>query len=685
MRVSGAASTVAALLVLALGGFRGEAPSLAGPKGPAPSPVRSTAEIEVVLTEGTNVAAALSPDGQTLALDLLGRIWTLPGDGGRATPITDPFGDARQPQWSPDGSRIVFQAYWGGNYDIWSVRSDGSGLTQLTHGPFDDREPAWSPDGRRIVFSSDRSGSYDIWELTLASGQIRRVTQGPGNEYTPALASDGTTLAYVADGDGSGVWVKPGQGTARRIVEGAGDDLYSPSWAPDDEAIAFVRIGTGVSGLWVTEPSGGAEPRRLTDDFQDVFPFRAAWTAAGEILYTADGGVKLRPASGGQETAVGFSAVVMLDRPPYRKGLRSFQNEGPHPVRGIVSPALSPDGRSVLFVALGDLWRMEIGNAPVRLTDDAFVEMDPAWSPDGGRYVYASDREGGTDLYLADATTGRERRITTDGGQMPAWAPDGRRIAYSGGGFQDGGIRVLDVETGDVRTIRSGLNEPGRPTWSPDGTRVVVSALHRYSTRYREGVNRALSIPVATPISEEDDGEIPALGAWEGPMADAPSQPASRSLPAPGSLQEGERWLDFARHASFASRGTDGPVWSPDGRQVAYVASGVLWVQPVSSEGDPVGPARRLNNEQTSDPSWAGDSRSILYLTTDRLRRVWLESGRIEDVPVPLTWSREVPDERYVVHAGEVFDGVSSLLRRNIDIVVAGNRIVRVEEHDDAL
>src|SRR5690349_17290878 len=71
----------------------------------APRPVHLT------LHEGTNIAAALSPDGRTLVIDLLGTLWTLPADGGAATPITDIFLDARQPSWSPDGRRLAFQAY----------------------------------------------------------------------------------------------------------------------------------------------------------------------------------------------------------------------------------------------------------------------------------------------------------------------------------------------------------------------------------------------------------------------------------------------------------------------------------------------------------------------------------------------------------------------------------------------
>ncbi len=662
---------VLALAVVAVAGVGSERAALAtlaevaSPEGPAGQAV----ELEVVLTEGTNMAAALSPSGDVLALDLLGRIWTMQAGGGRATPVTDPFGDARQPQWSPDGDRIVFQAYWSGDYDLWSVAPDGSGLTQLTHGPFDDREPTYSADGRRVLFASDRSGSYDIWELDVASGTLRRLTAQEGNEYTPTLSPEGS-LAYVSDGADAGLWVKGGSDPARRVVPADGDDLYSPSWSPDGGSLAYVRIGTGVSGMWVVDASadGTNAGRRITDGEQDVFPFRASWTTAGRLLYTADGGVRTRPVAGGREEAVDFRAMVTLHRPEYRKRLRTFDTEEPNPVRGIVSPALSPDGNSVLFSALGDLWLMAIGDAPRRLTDDPFVEVDPAWAPDGRRFVYASDRDGRTNLYLAEVSSTAHRQITTDGGRMPAWSPDGQEIAFNGGGFGDGGVRVLDVASGDVRTVRTGLNDPGRPTWSPDGRRVVVSALDRYSTRYREGVNRPLSIPAARPVSQDDGESAEDLASWEGPRA-----------------QEGERWLEFPRHGSFASRGTDGPVWSPDAQQVAYVASGVLWVQPVSTSGDAVGPARRMNNEQTSDPSWSGDGRCVLYLTTDRLRLVDAESGRIEDVPVPLAWTRDLPDDRYVVHAGRLFDGEGPGLREDVDIVVEGNRIVQVTGHSAEL
>src|SRR5437879_9450445 len=95
---------------------------------------RDTAPRAVHLTphEGTSMAAALSPDGRTLAIDLLGTLWTLPAAGGTATPITDIFLDARQPVWSPDGRHLAFQAYRTTTWQIWTVNADGSALTPVT-------------------------------------------------------------------------------------------------------------------------------------------------------------------------------------------------------------------------------------------------------------------------------------------------------------------------------------------------------------------------------------------------------------------------------------------------------------------------------------------------------------------------------------------------------------------------
>ena len=634
-------------------------------------PEAALAQIEVTVREGTNMAAAVSPDGSTIAMDVLGRIWVLPIGGGTATPLTDELGDARQPSWSPDGSSIVFQAYWDGNFHVWAVAADGEDLRQLTFGPFDDREPQWSPDGLRVLFSSDRSGNYDLWELDVRSGVMTRMTDDDSNEFSPAYAPTGGAIAFVTDRqEQAGVWIREPGGVQRRLAEAEGTPA-GPSWSPDGSRIAYNEIGAGASHLRMVDLTGaGARHEAVADEGEDVFPFRVSWLSDSEILYTSDGRLRRRRL-GGPAQDVAFEATVTLDRPTYSRRLREFGADGSHPVRGIVSPAVSPDGSTVTFVALGDLWLREADGSTTRLTDDGWVEADPAWSPDGSKLVFASDRAGSMDLWLHDVETGTDSRLTEGpgAGLSPVWSPDGTRVAFLAAeeGPGTGGITVVDVATGQQRVIRSGLNNPGRPSWSPDGRSLAVSAHQRYSTRYREGVNRILLISIPGSAADED------------------SDAASDSEPLGAPQQAAERWLDVLPHTSIGSRATDGPVWSPDGRWMAYVSAGVLWALPVSPSGDAVGPPRRLTNGVADDPTWTGDSKSIVFLALDHLERVSVHDGSTESLPIDLEWNRAVPTDRLVIHAGALFDGSSPELARNVDIVVVGNRIVRVDAHQPGL
>ena len=629
-------------------------------------------QIEVTLEEGTDFAAAVSPDGRTIVIDLQGTIWQLPATGGTAKALTDALGDARQPTFSPDGKRIAFQSYRTGNWHLWAVSAEGTDLRQLTFGPFDDREPHWSNDGSKIVFSSDREGTYDLWELELEAGRLHRLTTGAGNEFTPAWSPDDRRIAFVSEQDLVIVPSLPGSRTTisgegiseslrsvqvlfrdgkQRTVATVTGNASAPSWSPDGTRLLFNEIEALESRLLlldVTESgssSSASQPRLVTLPEEDVFPFRASWLSPTEFLYTADGKIKRRSVDPNDPETVAFKATVTLERHTYKRRRRDFDSTDPQPVLGIVTPAVSPDGNNIAFVALGDLWLLPIGGKPERLTEDSFVELHPAWSSDGERLVYACDRAGTVDLWIRNLRTGEDRRLTDRPGAetYPAWSPDNSLVAFSEG---EGALELVDVVSGEVFDLHAPLRGPGRATWSSDGTVVAVSAFNRYSSRFREGRNDILLI--------SRDGS-----------------PDRRVTPFP--------------HRSIGSRGTDGPAWSPDGSMMAFTSDGAVWVVPVSKAGEPIGPPQRFANELAEAISWTGDSRAILFMAADRLQRVSLDDGRVETLPLELTWRRKLPTDRLVVHAGRLFDGRSDSLRRDVDIIIAGHRVQDITPHRSEL
>ena len=156
-----------------------------------------------------------------------------------------------------------------------------------------------------------------------------------------------------------------------------------------------------------------------------------------------------------------------------------------------VDPAWSADGTRLAFSsnrdrALNfDIWVMQAtGKGQRRLTRSASADIEPAWSPDGSEIAYSSDRAaGGFDLWAVDVATGKRRQLTESEGNDgdPDWSPDGTRIAFAsdrnGGNFD---IWVLDVETGRTRRITGGRAQDFAPAWRPNGRAI---AFHPYPAR----------------------------------------------------------------------------------------------------------------------------------------------------------------------------------------------------------
>ncbi|SNS51781.1 component of the Tol biopolymer transport system [Noviherbaspirillum humi] len=592
----------------------------------------NTRNVTVELREGTNMAVAPSPDGQKLAFTAQGALWLVPIAGGNAVRLTGWQLEPTAPVWSPDGNTIVFQNYAPeGNYHLWAVDANGANPRELTTGPFDDREPAWLPDGSGLVFASDRSGDgqYKIWSFKLNGGQYEQITKGNGAESNPIVSPDGKQLAFADTGKlytvalAGGTPVQAGTGTI-------------PAWNRDGSGLIYQSEAKGLN-------VGGQD----VVSNEDLFPFPVRWLPDGRFVYSADGKIRIRDASGGSRTEVPFTANLTVRRPVISATRdRGFNALGTRQVIGISAPTISPDGNSIAFVALNDVWVMKIGEAPVRLTNDTDRDGNPQWTPDGSA-VYFSSEKGNAGALAIDqidiATRQRTRLASITGKSMvtPKMSPSGDRIAYS---TLSGQLELWDVGSKTAQVIIPSVStQVSTPSWTPDGGKVMVVDNERINNRFREGYNKLRVIDIGSKSAKFYA------------VAPAPKQ--------------------------IAERDEGAAVLSPDGRKVAFIMDSVLHVMPVKADGSPDGDPKAITSEVADLPSWAGDSSTILYKSGTKLKTIQADGSGGRDIPVSIQWRQAVATGTTIVRAGQLWDGVSGSLRRDVDIVIKDNRISAVRDH----
>lgn len=614
--------------------------------------------VDAVMTEGTNMAAAVSPDGRTLIIALQGVLWSLPATGGDAQALTPPEMDAQEPVWAPDGSRIAFYGFVGDAFAIWSMNPDGSDLTRLANGASADaRYPAFTADSRQILYSSDEDGGYAVWMTDRNSGERRPLTSaretgyaapttpyfsGDGNSVYPTLSPYGNNLAWVIDGPVNRLVVR--DLNARQGFR----ELYrapllgAPLWSADGNALYIVGIDESETFL-AHVPLDGIGANHLVEG-GDIFPFRPSLGPDGTLYYTADGQVKTLNPAGEPGRAVPFSAKVTLDRTPYERRTYDFLDQTPKKALGIIDPILSPDGSQAAFAALGDIWHSDLATGVLnKLTDDVAIDISPTWSPDGERIAWVSDRGGIANVWLMTLSDGSTTQISNvdKPASAPVWSPDGSKIAYlkdeGNSVFVSSTVNVIDLATASESVISEPMFGPSTPAWSPDGSKIVVTHRDPGNSRFREGFNELYVLP-ADGVGEKFF-VAPVLG------------------------------------KSLGRRQHNRPAWSASG-EIVYRVDGALWSVPMGNDGS-LGEASIIAGAG-ENPSWSADGSKLIYMDGAAIKLYDKASGQTRDLDIQPEWVQVRPMESLTIRAGRLFDGVNDGTTSSVDIVIQNGVIVDV-------
>jgi Tol biopolymer transport system component len=213
--------------------------------------------------------------------------------------------------------------------------------------------------------------------------------------------------------------------------------------------------------------------------------------------------------------------------------------------------------------------------ATTRLTFHPASDVEPAWSTDGARIAFRSDRDGDEEIYVMNADGSNPVRLTSQPGNdgNPAWSPDGSRIAFESNRDTQSKIAVMNADgTGVTATNQDG----SAPSWSPDGQRIAFASGPIYLmnadgtgvTRLTNPLNNGIpgaGIEYDTNPTWSPDGTsivYARSSCWDGCVHQIMRVTADGA---------GEASLEFTDGYEGTSEGE--PVWSPEGRKIAFVGA----------------------------------------------------------------------------------------------------------------
>ncbi|MEO7962367.1 MAG: hypothetical protein ABIT38_00495, partial [Gemmatimonadaceae bacterium] len=133
------------------------------PRWSVETPTGPSRTLSFEVSEGTLMNLAVSPDGRSIAFDLLGSIYEIPIGGGTAKRLTSGRSWNLAPQYSPDGRSIAFSSDRAGSFDVWTLDRQSGALERITTARLSASEnyyrPSWSSDGRRIYATASTDGA----------------------------------------------------------------------------------------------------------------------------------------------------------------------------------------------------------------------------------------------------------------------------------------------------------------------------------------------------------------------------------------------------------------------------------------------------------------------------------------------------------------------------------------------
>ncbi len=431
-------------------------------------------QLTAQITPGWLRYSAISPDGKTIVFTFKGDLYTVPSNGGTATPLTLHAAHDFMPVWSHDSKSIAFASDRYGNFDVFVIPATGGEAKRVTFHSAQEYPYEFSNDNKSILFGAARldaasnrafpSGAQpELYKVSINGGRVEQILTTPAEEVK--LSRNGKMMLYQDKKGGENTWRKhhtssiardiwvydTEKGIHRKITTFNGEDR-SPVFTDNDQAFYYLSEESGSFNVHKMGVDGG-KTQQLTSFKKHPVRFLSV-SNDGLICFSYDGELYTQKGSG-KAQKVGISIVADA----------KSNNEQIIPVNGNVRDmAVSPNGKEVAYIFRGEVFVSSVeGGVTKRITNTPGQERMVSFSPDGRSLLYASER-GNTwkifetkkvraeEPYFYASTLLQETPVIANEKEnyQPSYSPDGKEIAFVENRTN---LKIYNVATKQVRTL----------------------------------------------------------------------------------------------------------------------------------------------------------------------------------------------------------------------------------------